>query len=425
MVRRQYESSEVFQPTSFPELTYVNRSINGRDTYESRLSKALKTKGVLTLITGSSKSGKTVLCHSVIPTDKIIEVSGSHIQKSDDFWIQVAEILEMPLEVETTSQQTFENNFSGEAGAKAGVPLLADFSGKVTSGLKESDSETVKEKQQRSSNKIIDYLIRNEKVLVIDDFHYINSEVQKYISRILKSQIFYGLKAVVVSLPHRADDAIRLNPDLSGRVRYINIEPWTHEELRKIPKTGFDLLHVEIPDVFLDLLVKESITSPQLMQQNCLNLSFVLNIDEDTNITSIENEQSIFEAFEETTLDHENYEAVIRKLVIGPVQGRNNRTQYNLRNGKNLDIYHVVLFALAEDPPLVCIDIADIQRRINNVLKDGEKTPATLTISNTLIQIQKILHESGEMFRILEWKDQELHILDPFFLFYLRWSYNR
>lgn len=65
--------------------------------------------------------------------------------------------------------------------------------------------------------------------------------------------------------------------------------------------------------------------------------------------------------------------------------------QYALRNGKEADIY---------------LDVP---------------VPQALTIGNTLSNIQKILHETGEMFEILEWKDQELHILDPYFLFYIRW----
>ncbi|MFQ9388404.1 MAG: hypothetical protein ACLR1V_05930 [Coprococcus sp.] len=42
-----------------------------------------------------------------------------------------------------------------------------------------------------------------------------------------------GFKAVVVSLPYRSDDAIRLNPDLTGRILVIEIEPWKTEELEE------------------------------------------------------------------------------------------------------------------------------------------------------------------------------------------------
>ncbi|MFC5407636.1 ATP-binding protein [Cohnella soli] len=419
---RSYTSPDIFQPTSYPEYTYVNRLFDERETYKERLNKALRTKGILALITGASKSGKTVLCYSVIPVDKIVEISGSHIRALDDFWIQIAEKLQIPVEIETTTQQSNETSFGGEAGGKAGIPLLADLSLKGTTGAKFIDIEATKEKQQRSKSSMIDYMIQNQNVLVIDDFHYVTPEIQKYIARVLKSEIFRGLKAVVVSLPHRSDDAIRLNPDLIGRVRYINIEPWSPEELSQIPKKGFELLGITVANSIVDLLVEESITSPQLMQQNCLNLAYELNIDEDLLVVNINDNKYVYNAFVETTRDYENYNPVIQKLITGPPQGRDKRIQYKLRNGTNLDIYHVILKMLAEDPPLISIDIAEIQQRITKVLLVGEKPPNPLTVSNTLAQIQKILQETGEMFQILEWREQKLYVLDPFFLFYLRWN---
>lgn len=418
---REYESTDIFQPTSFPEYTYVNRKIDGRETYESRLRKALKTKGLLTLITGSSKSGKTVLCHSVIQKENLIDISGSHIRTTEDFWKQISEKLQIPLETETTIQSNNEFGISGEVGGKTGIPIILEGTAKGGVNVKQGQTEATKEKYQRTTKQLIEYLIAEDKILVLDDFHYIEPELQMYIARILKSEIFYGLKAVIVSLPHRSDDAIRLNPDLSGRIRFIHIEPWSAEELREIPKKGFELLGVQIPDDLLDLLVTESITSPQLMQQNCLNLAYVTNIDEEPCINLINDIDSVYAAFVETTVDHQTYENVIRKLIVGPPQGREKRTQYPIKNDQSLDIYHVILYALAQDPPKISIDMDDLKRRITQVLENGTELPNNLTISNTLSQIQKILCESGSIYEILEWREQQLYILDPFFLFYLRW----
>lgn len=42
-----------------------------------------------------------------------------------------------------------------------------------------------------------------------------------YIARILKTELFFnGLRVIIISLPHRADDAIRHNPDLIGRTHF-------------------------------------------------------------------------------------------------------------------------------------------------------------------------------------------------------------
>lgn len=238
----KYNASDIFQPASFPEYTYVARQVSERESYESKLRRAIQTKGMLSFITGASKIGKTVLCHKVIGKDNLLEVSGLHIHTVDDFWIQIAEALLLPIEVA----------------------------------------------QQRSIRQIIEYVIRNNKVVVIDGYHYIEQPVQLSIARILKNEIFYGLRIVIISLPHRSEDVIRLNPDLNGRVRFIHIDEWSKVELAQIPIKGFSLLGLEIKPEVMELLEHESITSPQLMQQMCLNISFDCADNEPTNITSLD-----------------------------------------------------------------------------------------------------------------------------------------
>lgn len=56
------------------------------------------------------------------------------------------------------------------------------------------------------------------------------------IAQQLKDAIRRGFKAIVVSLPHRADEAIRQNADLSGRLSLINMEPWAVGDLKEIAK---------------------------------------------------------------------------------------------------------------------------------------------------------------------------------------------
>ena len=73
-------------------------------------------------------------------------------------------------------------------------------------------------------------------MLVIDDFHYAPEEKRMQIAQQLKDAIRRGFKAIVVSLPHRADEAIRRNADLSGRLSLINMESWVVCDLRAYMK---------------------------------------------------------------------------------------------------------------------------------------------------------------------------------------------
>ena len=187
------EPGDVFQPKAFPKLTYIDRSIDEDSTYEEELQEALEDTGTLVVITGASKSGKTVLCHKVVERERYISLSGSQIQSQADFWEQMAEQLDLPAEWQITD------------------------------------------------------IVDQDKVIVIDDFHYIEKDVQKYIARTIKTELFNGLKAIILTLPHRSDDAIRLNLDLIGRTAFIDITPWPIDELKEIAIKGFALLGSQLP----------------------------------------------------------------------------------------------------------------------------------------------------------------------------------
>jgi hypothetical protein len=79
-----------------------------------------------------------------------------------------------------------------------------------------------------TKDKVIDYFKEKRKVLVLDDFYYAPEEVQLHIAQQLKDATRKEFKAIVASLPHRADDAIRKNADLIGRLSLMKLYQLIH-----------------------------------------------------------------------------------------------------------------------------------------------------------------------------------------------------
>ena len=260
-------------------------------------------------------------------------------------------------------------------------------------------------------------LIKSGITLVIDDFHYIDKETQLYLARVLKAQIFHGLRAVLLSLTHRADEAIRLNPDLIGRVSFIELAPWSKSDLEQIGRKGFDLLGMEISDDALDMLASESALSPQLMQENCFNLAFAM-ITEDHAITI----EDVRAAFRDTVTEYKHYQDVVARILEGPGKGRSRRRVYKTKDGREGDIYDIFLLGISDDPPLLKFSLEEIQRRIKKIIAEDETMPAPLNLSKTAKNVEKIVKEAMPNADTLDWKEGELYILDPFLLFYLRWD---
>ncbi|MCI6277976.1 MAG: hypothetical protein MR639_14820 [Clostridium sp.] len=260
-------------------------------------------------------------------------------------------------------------------------------------------------------------------MLVLDDFHYAATEVQMHIAQQLKDAIRREFKAIVVSLPHRSDDAIRKNPDLTGRLSLINIGPWNIQELKEISITGFAKLNIKIQDSMAESISVESLTSPQLMQYICLSICTLLDTDtkEIREIPEIP-EEILSKAYKFTTLSFEYAIDVEKVLRVGPNTRGNSRGLFRTTLGKALDIYGLIIEAISSNSPIMGLTLDDIKFRIDELIVDSEQKPNKQGIRECLNKLQNILNEKENIYKVLEWKDNKLYILDPLFLFYLRWS---
>ena len=410
---------DVFKPNALPDHTYVDRRIDEYgDTYTEQLQKALLNPGTLIAITGASKSGKTVLCHKAI-RNTIIDLSASQIESREDFWNQIGEQLELPDEVQIKTSQS-ENDvektqITGELSIK--VAKINISAGKDNTGSKGNE---ISHRILRSQSSMMKYIIDNDFVLVIDDFHYASEDIQLYIARTIKTYLINGLKVIILSLPHRADDAIRLNPDLIGRTSFIEIAPWSIYELKEIGLKGFPLLNIAVDDVVLEHMAVESISSPQLMQAICFNLAYRM---EKNNATTVSREM-VAVALRETVKKHKQvYSHVLKAALEGPAQGKNKRTHYILQDGRQVDIYMLLLISISSDPPELSLSVQEIQRRFSNLLAENNvKQPRSIDISNAVKNIKNIMKERAKNLDTIDWKAKTLYILDSFLLFYLRCS---
>lgn len=371
-------------------------------------------KGNLIFVTGPSKSGKTVLCNKVIDKDKIISLSGSQIDTKEAFWSQIAERLPLFDEIAITAASSRTSEKSDLDGLKAGFEPVIAVQSNISNKTGQISSQQVVSSKLRTERQMIQYLIDNNKVLVIDDFHYVVKEVQLYIARTLKVELFNGLKAVIVSLPHRSDEAIILNPDLSGRTTVIEIPAWREIELFQIAERGFELLNLDVDEQQGHFLARESITSPQLMQDNCFKLAYKLIEDK----LKLSNEL-ILSVFQETARDYMHYKRIEDAILAGPSKGKGRRKLYKLIDGDK-DIYGVVVDALKADPPVTFINMENMQSRIKSLVKEDVHI-GDLTVANAIKHIDKIVKEIVPDLDALEYQNKIWYILDPFLLFYLRW----
>lgn len=384
-------ASDVFKPCNFPEHTYITRESKDGIDYEQRLNLALSISGTLISIIGSSKMGKTVLCEKVIPLNRQVNVSGADFANGEEFWGVIAKKIGLPLEEKITQSKKFSNN---EESSRTDIYTL-------------------------TKDRVIKHFVENNKVLILDDFHYASEESQKNIASHLKDAIRRNFRAIIISLPHRADAPIRKNADLVGRLSLIDIESWKIDELKEIAIRGFRELDVKISEEVANSIAVESLTSPQLMQYICLSICILLNTDSGV---SKEVTSEILEKAYKFTTSNLDYTDVVNLISRGPLSKGKKRNLYTTKSGKEMDLYQLVVESLAENPPLMGLTIDTIKERVTALLKDGEAYPDRQKVKNTVLQVEKLISDRDDIYKVIEWKDEMIYIIDPLFLFYLRWG---
>ena len=409
---------QVFTPADTPTVTYVERVDR---KLEGQLRGALRTPKMITSLSGPSKSGKTVLIKKVIDPDDLITVSGAAVKSAADLWARVLNWMDAPSQVSTTKDHTIGVKAEGKAQAKTSI-IVASGQIEAGGGLEYKHGRSSEEVRERGG---IDQVVReiggSDFVLFIDDFHYMPKETQAEVARQLKEAAEAGVRVCTASVPHRSDDVVRSNPELRGRVQAIDFDYWTVDEVLEIARRGFDALHLVLPEANLSRLAQEAFGSPQLIQQICLQACLRSGIEESaaepTHMTFTSDAiRSVLEQASTTT----DFSSLLEALHNGPKVRGAPRNQFIFRDGSAGDVYRCILLGLQLDPPALSFSYDDIYQRTRAVC--SEAAPAGSSVSQALEQLPQIADDLEPNSRLIEWSDDVLDIVDPYFLYFLRCS---
>lgn len=409
---------DVFKVGGLPDITYIPR-----DSYhlEKKLSDAIEDRYKIISISGSTKTGKTVLCKRVVCEKNSVWISGADITSNNDFWNLILSKLELPSKILESTKTGKTAKISGSI-ASTLSSFIASISGTAGAELSTSDEISCNsEKLGRIKENILNLLIETNIILIIDDFHYVVPDLQKEIVRSLKNPIFNGLVVIIISIPHHSYDVINSERELTGRLIRIDIPFWNNRDLSLIAKNGFNFLNIKSSELLISEFSIEAFGNPHLMQEFCLKLCRDNNIsgkmDEKTEIRLISDHKSFFNDIAETS---SSSHPVFTMLLKGPSSSKG-RKMRDFIDGKRGDIYLAMLLAIAKAGPKRELSYWEIRSALKKLLI---QIPKKNEISKILTQMSKTAKEiEGEP--ILEWDKhyETLYISDPFFAFYIKWKF--
>lgn len=408
----------VFTPTDVPTITYVERQTKD---FEKELRAAFDIPKMIVSISGPSKSGKTTLVTKVVPADSLIHIYGASIRKPEDLWESVLAWMGGPIEISKTTGGKTTASIEGNAGGKIGIPFLAEATagGKGSAGTESNNSTTHKMALSRI-DQIVKDIAGSDFIVFIDDFHYIDKDVRDEIGKQIKEAAERGIRICTASVPHRADDVVRSNTELRGRVTAIDMSYWTSKELEQIAYRGFRELNVDIAPKDLTAFASEAFGSPQLMQAISLNCCYECGIETPLNEHTrvILDDAKIARILERTSATAD-FSTMMSTLHAGPKQRGTERKQYVFADGSKGDVYRCVLLAVKADPPSLSFRYDDLLKRASAVCVDD--SPVGSSLSESLVQMNR-LAKVVQTAPVIEWDEDVLDIVEPYFLFFLRCS---
>lgn len=411
-------ATDVFVAGNFPELTYNDRIGSGLGEGVERY--LVRNSGGTLIVHGPSKTGKTVLIEKWLPQDAAIWIKGDEITSVDDLYRRIIDDLGLFTEISHTASVSGKVGVNGSGGL--GLKGILKFRAGAEASLEAQGTKA--ESRTALSVSVVKARLRQKPVpIVIDDFHFIDPSLRLDVARAVKDIARYT-RVVLIAIPHAAFSPLRDLQDMNWRVTDLPVGRWEPKELEQIAHDGFNLLGVvDHGDKIAGRLAGESRKAPAIMQAACLDYVLdVMQIDE----TAVPAHDAVaardWGQFFHVLANNRKPSAFDILLEGKKTRGRT-RIARTLVTGDVTDIYGAILRTLSKMGAPEATTKKEIAARMAEVVEDAPKPE---TISKTLKYLADIAEQvRGDDDPALTYQDPNLHLLDPFFAFYLahgRWE---
>ncbi|MGH7489720.1 MAG: AAA family ATPase, partial [bacterium] len=201
---------------------------------------------------GVAKSGKTILCLQVFRGAHLVEIHARHAKTLRAFWSTLREKLRLPAReiVASESMSDHSTEISVEGAVEANIfGVGGKLSPKVASKSDAATGRSITHEFEHSTDsQVIEALVRDQAVIVIDDFHWIAEDVQAEILRDLRPFLLRNGTLVVISVPERAEQILARDHEMSALCTVVEAPAWEMDEIAQIGRKGFSSLNMALDE---------------------------------------------------------------------------------------------------------------------------------------------------------------------------------
>lgn len=403
---------DVFGTSRSVPLTYVQRP--GVD--DRFLQDITRDKHIV--IHGSSKQGKTCLRKFHLKEEDYVLIQCTREATKSSLYEMLLKQAGVRCEVSHSETIRGTRKLHVTLKGEVGIPLIAKAGGDGGAAHEKTAENSTDSKEldldPDDPNDVVRVLraAKFSKCVVVEDFHYLDEEVQRSLAVDLK--VFHEISSlvfIVVGVWLEANRLTLYNGDLTGRVSVINADHWTSCQLEQIVAAGALLLNITIaPDVCREI-VSGCQDNVGLLQEVCYRICEHANVHRTqvgakTTIGSVGDVQAMLRAVsDEQSARYRNF---LARFVEGLGQ-----TQ--------LEMYKWIGYAIVSSSP------EELRRGIRpNVLfhKIRGKHPSGTLQQNNVVQalerVGAVQYKHKLQPLILDFSNGELVVVDANFLLFMQ-----
>ena len=408
---QSHKLTNVFGTSRDVPETYVERK--GVD--ERFLNDITRDKHLV--IHGSSKQGKTCLRKHHLNEEDYIVVQCTRETTKSKLYEMLLKKAGIQCEIGNTKTVTGGCTLHVKFGGEAKVPLVAKATTEAGGEYERQTTQSAETKEfeidPEDSNDIT-RILKNAnflKYIVIEDFHYLDEDVQMSFAVDLK--VFHEnskLIFIVVGVWLEASRLTLYNGDLSGRLAIINVDRWDEEDLLKVISVGEPLLKIAFPGAVQKAIVNGCQSNVGLLQEIVYRICEKYEVwqTQETiqDIGTVDDVDIMLKAVSEEQASR--YRNFLSRFAEGLGQ-----TQ--------LEIYKWVLYAVVNSTPY------ELRRGVSpNFLFQKvkvvhpSKTLQQMNIIQALERIQKVQFKHKLQPLVLDYSNGELLVVDVNFIVFLQ-----
>lgn len=237
------------------------------------------------IIYGASKQGKTSLTNKHLNESDYVKVNCSPTSTTLDLFNSIVRQLNIEILESTETTSTIGGEIKAGLKAKVRIPFFGGADA-------ETEASGSLEKESGKNYKVIDFnlalaqdlsellkSVQFDKRIILENFHYLNEEVQKQLAIDLRIFEDYNILFIILGIWREKNRLAQFNGDLVDRVIEIPVEPWERQDLKRIVEEGLSLLNSSFENV-VDYIIDGCFDSVGVFQEICKEACYDAGINE-------------------------------------------------------------------------------------------------------------------------------------------------